>query len=91
MRWVLFTLIYLSVKWKKKKSEKSTFIHNLAYGRMATAILCLFFYLLVLIAEKKSRAQFKRRSFHVPNLIPNTYLGRPKWYKFEVDSDVEVN
>ena len=37
--WLVFTLIYLSVKWKKKKkkAKMSEFILNLALGRMVTA------------------------------------------------------
>ena len=58
----------------KKKAKISEFIHNLARGRMATAC---FLPSVVhhapwqrKIAEKKGKAQFKRSSFHVPNLIP---------------------
>ena len=49
----------------------SEFIHNLARGRMATACStqCRPQWQRK-IAEKKGKAQFKRSSFHVPNLIP---------------------
>ena len=55
----------------KKKAKMSEFIHNLARGHMTSVV----FYLVSSAmaeenAEKKGKAQFKRRSFHVPNLIP---------------------
>ena len=52
----------------KKKAKMSEFIHNLARGRMATA--CFLPSVVRHGREKKGKAQFKRSSFHVPNLIP---------------------
>ena len=62
----------------------SEFIYNLARGRMATPCFLPSVVRHIWqrqITEKKGKAQFKRSSFHVPNLIP-------KW--FEVDSGVEL-
>ena len=56
----------------KKKVKMSEFIHNLARGRMATAcfIRSEVRHGRGNLPGKKGKAQFKRRSFHVPNLIP---------------------
>ena len=76
----MFACVYIDLpatgEMKKKIAKMSDFIHNLARGRMATACF-LPLPCQRKIAEKKGKAQLKRRSFHVPNLI-NTYLGQPK-------------
>ena len=58
---------------KKKEAKMSEFIYNLARGRMATPCFLPSVVRHIWqrqIAEKKGKAQFKRSSFHVPNLIP---------------------
>ena len=68
-QWVKYALacayIDLPIGEMKKKAKMSEFIHNLAHGRMATAC---FLPSVVRHAEKKGKVQFKRLSFHVPNL-----------------------
>ena len=57
---------------KKKRKCLSSFMHNVTCGRTGD---CLFSSYCRppwqrKIAEKKGKTQFKRRCFHVPNLIP---------------------
>ena len=44
-----------------------------------TELSCLFH--AILISVNYTKAQFERRTFHVPKIIE---IGRPKWYKLDV-------
>ena len=57
----------------------SEFIYNLARGRMATPCFLPSVVRHIWqrqIAEKKGKAQFKRSSFHAPNLFRSTQMVR---------------
>ena len=66
------------------------FIHNLARGHMATA--CFYLVSSAMVEENcwKERLRPTQTSIFACTEL-NTYSGRPKWYKFEVDSDVKLN